>query len=134
MYALERRSSMMMWKNWVNAVIGLWFIVAPWALGFSDKTAAVWTSVIFGLVQLIASAWAATEKNHTGWKSWQNWVSLIMGVWFIIQPFALSLNSGEKWSSVILGLITVLLNLWSMSDAADHGWAGFGSTKKKSTT
>ncbi len=102
----------MMWKNWVNAVIGLWFIVAPWALGFSDKTAAVWTSVIFGLVQLIASAWAATEKNHTGWKSWQNWVSLIMGVWFVIQPFALSLNSGEKWSSVILGLITVLLNLW----------------------
>ena len=54
---------MMMWKNWVNAVIGLWFIIAPWALGFSDKTAAVWTSVIFGLVQLIASAWAATMRT-----------------------------------------------------------------------
>ncbi|UUZ81119.1 SPW repeat protein [Paenibacillus sp. P26] len=98
-------------RNTLSALIGLWFLIAPWVLGF-DSPGALWTSVVFGAVQIISSLWA-TDKS--GWGVWQNWVSLVAGVWFILLPFAYSLSSGETWSSVILGLITVLLNLQNLA-------------------
>lgn len=112
----------MKWRNGLTALIGIWFIISPWVFNYSDHTGALWASIILGAIQLIASAWAMFKNNASGWKVWQTWVSLIMGVWFIIQPFAFSLGKGETWTSVILGIITVVLNLWSMAikDEAAH--------------
>ncbi|GMA49947.1 hypothetical protein GCM10025857_13040 [Alicyclobacillus contaminans] len=110
----------MKWRNWINALIGIWFILAPWLLGFSHLSGATWTSVVIGLVQTAASIWAAYEEK-VGWATWQNWVSLITGLWFIIQPFALSLtaNGAETWTGVILGIVTIILNLWTMAEGKD---------------
>ncbi|GGJ06362.1 hypothetical protein GCM10010885_14400 [Alicyclobacillus cellulosilyticus] len=118
----------MQWRNGLSALIGVWFILAPWILGFSDRTAAVWTSVIIGAVQAIASIWIAVQREAAhGWKTWQNWVSCLTGVWFILQPFVLSLSglAGETWTSVILGIVTAALNLWEMS--AEESTAGSSS-------
>ncbi|WP_028401036.1 SPW repeat protein [Ectobacillus panaciterrae] len=104
-------------RSTLNALIGIWFIIAPWVVGFSDQSGAVWSSVVFGAIQLIVSFGG---YNKPGWGSWQNWVSVITGVWFVIFPFIFSLTKGEVWSSVILGLITVifsLLNLGSNSNS-----------------
>lgn len=38
------------YEEWANLVLGLWSIVAPWALGFATATAAVWAHVIAGIV------------------------------------------------------------------------------------
>lgn len=105
----------MKWRNGLNAIIGVWFIIAPWVLGFADVSGAVWTSVVFGAIQVIASVWAA-YVDRPNWRVWQNWVSFVTGVWFILQPFVLSLtgNEGEVWTSVILGIVTAVLNLWTM--------------------
>jgi hypothetical protein len=122
----------MKWRNGISAIIGIWFIIAPWLLGFSGHTAALWTSVVGGAIQLISSAWAAFLDDSSGWKVWQTWVSLLMGVWFIVQPFALQLqgNVGEAWSSVILGIITIALNLWTMLDKGEgHSTQGSAATK-----
>ena len=93
------------------ALIGVWFIIAPWVFGFSDQTGALWLSVVFGIIQIIAAWWG---HDKAGWNSCQNWVSVITGVWFVIFPFIYSLTNGEVWSSVILGLVTVLFSLWNM--------------------
>jgi hypothetical protein len=98
-------------RNSLNALIGLWFIIAPWVVGFSDNSGAVWTSVIIGAIQLIASL-LAFEKS--GWYVWQNWTSLLAGVWFIIFPFAYTLGTGEIWASVVLGAVTVIFNLMNL--------------------
>ena len=37
------------WEEWANAVIGLWTLAAPWILGFSHVTGALWTHVGVGL-------------------------------------------------------------------------------------
>jgi hypothetical protein len=40
-------------KEWINLVAGLWAVIAPWALGFSAVTAAMWAHVIAGIVVAI---------------------------------------------------------------------------------
>lgn len=98
-------------RSTLNALIGVWFIIAPWVFGFSDQTGALWLSGVFGIIQIIA---AGLGYDKTGWNSWQNWVSVITGVWFVIFPFIYSLTDGAVWSSVILGLFTILFSLWNL--------------------
>lgn len=44
-----------MWEYWVAGLLGLLAIAAPYVFGFSAITAAVWTSVVIGLITVIAS-------------------------------------------------------------------------------
>lgn len=103
-------------RSYLNALIGVWFIIAPWVIGFSDQSGALWSSIIFGIIQIIVSLWGSDKP---GWNSWQNWVSVITGVWFVIFPFIYSLTNGEVWSSVILGLITIVFSLWNLGTSSN---------------
>ncbi|QQE78995.1 SPW repeat protein [Alicyclobacillus sp. SO9] len=117
----------MKWKNWTVAIIGAWFIISPWVFGFSNHAGAVWTSVIAGAIQLIVAIWAAALPESTAdWSNWQNWTSLIMGIWFIIQPWSVGISSmtGNTWNDVILGAITVLLDLWIMGENGNASNSG----------
>ena len=38
------------WEEWTNLLIGLWLIAAPFVLGFTTQTAAMWNQIIVGLV------------------------------------------------------------------------------------
>lgn len=104
----------MKWRNWLCAAIGLWFIIAPWALGLAYEIAATWASVIAGVIQVIVSAWAAIKVTVPSWKLWPNWVSLTCGFWFLLQPFLGEYEEGQYWTTVILGLVTMILNLWTL--------------------
>jgi SPW repeat-containing protein len=37
-------------EEWVNLVLGIWALIAPWVLGFSAVAAAMWVHVIAGIV------------------------------------------------------------------------------------
>ena len=53
------------YTEWANVVLGLWSIVAPWALGFSAIAAATWSHVIAGLViaaLAAANVWFAHNR------------------------------------------------------------------------
>ncbi|MEX2696589.1 SPW repeat protein [Rhizobium mongolense] len=43
-------------EEWINLVLGIWAVVAPWVLGFSAVTAAMWAHVIAGLVVAVLAA------------------------------------------------------------------------------
>jgi VIT1/CCC1 family predicted Fe2+/Mn2+ transporter len=45
--------------SWTNALLGGWLIIAPFALGYSDVTAAVWNDVIVGVVVVSLAIWSA---------------------------------------------------------------------------
>jgi hypothetical protein len=44
------------WEEWVNLVVGLWALAAPWILGFAGDTSATWSHVVVGLVVAALSA------------------------------------------------------------------------------
>lgn len=98
-------------RSILNALIGAWFTSAPWVIGFADQSGALSLSTFFGIIQVIVSLWGFDKP---GWSAWQNWISVITGVWFIIFPFIYSLTNGEVWSSLILGSITIIFSLLNL--------------------
>ena len=44
------------YEEWANLAVGLWTLPAPWLLGFSAVTAAMWTHVIVGIVVAVLAA------------------------------------------------------------------------------
>jgi VIT1/CCC1 family predicted Fe2+/Mn2+ transporter len=45
--------------SWINAILGVWLIVAPWVLGFSNMTGSTWNAVIVGIGIAVFGAWSA---------------------------------------------------------------------------
>ena len=56
------------WEEWVNGVLGLWLIISPWALGFTDLVPAMWNAVICGVIVVAMAAaelWEVRQLRHT---------------------------------------------------------------------
>ncbi|UCI10570.1 SPW repeat protein [Mesorhizobium sp. B1-1-8] len=45
-------------EEWANVVLGLWAVIAPWALGFAVVATAMWAHVIAGVVVAALAAGA----------------------------------------------------------------------------
>lgn len=45
--------------DWINAILGLWLIIAPFFLAYSATAVAMWNDIIIGVVVLVLAAWAA---------------------------------------------------------------------------
>ena len=46
LFALFR---VMAWEEWGNVALGVWLIISPWVLGFSNLTAAMSNALIIGI-------------------------------------------------------------------------------------
>ena len=44
------------WEQWVNGILGLWTVVAPWVLGFASVATAMWTHVGVGIAVAVLAA------------------------------------------------------------------------------
>lgn len=57
------------WASWINAIVGAWMIIAPFATNYND-TAAYWNEVIFGIGVLLVALWNASlhpiDIHHSG--------------------------------------------------------------------
>lgn len=50
--------------SWINFVIGIWLILAPFFLAFGGVVNAMWNHVIMGLVVLVLAAWSAVATRN----------------------------------------------------------------------
>ena len=51
------------WEEWVEAALGAWLIVSPWALKFGGLPDAMYTAVGTGVVVLVLALWTlASDK------------------------------------------------------------------------
>ncbi|HEY8449825.1 MAG TPA: SPW repeat protein [Bacillota bacterium] len=53
------------WQDWLNALLGLWVAVQPWVLGYAENKAALWASVIAGVLVIIFSLWSQSQHHGT---------------------------------------------------------------------
>lgn len=44
----------------LNIAVGAWLVIAPFALSYSDATAALWNDIVAGLVILGLAIWSGT--------------------------------------------------------------------------
>jgi hypothetical protein len=50
-----------LWEEWVNLVLGIWLIIAPFLLGFSGEASATWNHVVLGIVIGVDAIWAMAD-------------------------------------------------------------------------
>jgi len=52
--------------SWINLILGVWLIASPFILGIASM-AAIWNSVILGIIVAVMAIWSATavaEEKH----------------------------------------------------------------------
>src|SRR5262249_45032923 len=95
-----------------NVAAGAWLIVSPFVLAYTTLPAAMWDSIIVGIVVLIlAWARAARPERNVG----LSWLNLLLGLWVIVSPFALTYSAFLRvtWNDLVVGAIVVILAIWS---------------------
>ncbi len=98
---------------WATGILGVLMIIAPFVLGFSTDTTAMWSLVILGAITLIVSIIKGAAHDVS---NWEYWVTGLMGILAIIAPFVLAFStvSTALWSGVILGVITLILSAYQL--------------------
>lgn len=104
----------MVWANGVNALLGIWFIIAPFVLGFGNRPAAMWASIIGGAVLLILAGWAVFDEKMRH-QAWVQYVNGLVGIWFIIFTYVYADVAGVahlRWTTIAGGLVAAVLCAW----------------------
>jgi hypothetical protein len=57
--ALSNQVSTIKALEWINAILGVWLIIAPFIIRYSDVSAALWNDIIVGIVVVVLAVWAA---------------------------------------------------------------------------
>jgi hypothetical protein len=53
------------WLSWTNVLLGIWLAIAPFILGYTEITAALWNDIIVGVAIIILGAWSAIVTPET---------------------------------------------------------------------
>ncbi len=97
----------MRWQDWMNALLGLWLLAAPFLMNYAGDPgeAATRNSVAVG-VALIAVALVGLLKRLPR----RRWLTLALGVWLIVSPFALGYAGAEAaaWNAIITGIVVTV--------------------------
>ncbi len=108
------------WQDPVNALLGLWVLLSPWALGFQDDRVIMLNAVIVGAA-LVAVALGAIFVP----RAWEEWTEGTLGLWLLVSPWGLGFNTHEQamLNAVIAGMAIVVLALWTLLTDKDYsGW------------
>lgn len=105
------------WRDWAMLVLAAWLFVSPWVLGYAATTAAAgagmaaWNAWIVGVI--VAALAVATLVRFA---EWEDWVSLVFGVWLIAAPWVLGFSAlaAATWNQVIVGLLIAVLAAWEI--------------------
>lgn len=105
------------WQDVVNAVLGIWLCLSPWALGFTGTAVATSNALIVGLA-LIAAALGAIFVP----RAWEEWTEAALGVWLMASPWILRFNGvGEaRIDALVTGLAMAVLAVWTMAADKDY--------------
>lgn len=104
------------WQDGVNAVLGAWLLVSPWAVGYADETVATANAVVLGLA-LVAGALGAILVP----RAWEEWAEAALGAWLVVSPWILGFagQTDARMSAVSIGAVVVALALWTIASDKD---------------
>ena len=105
------------WQDPINALMGAWIILSPWALGFQDSRAATVNAVVIGLA-LVAAALGAIFVP----RAWEELTEGVLGLWLIASPWVLGFSTlhDAMLSTVASGVVVLMLALWTLMIDKDY--------------
>lgn len=109
------------WEDWVGIALGVWMLVSPWVVGFSDHSAATMNALIMGTILVLEELLELNVHEAA-----EEWIDIVAGLWLMISPIALGFASltPAAVSTMAVGLLTVLFAAWALSplDETVHHW------------
>ncbi|WP_298929985.1 SPW repeat protein [uncultured Ramlibacter sp.] len=110
------------WQDGVNAALGLWLMLSPWALGFQGMSMAMSNAIVMGLA-LVAVALGAMLLPQ----AWEEWSEGALGLWLMASPWLLGFGwqRDAMLSTSLTGLLVLVLALWTLASDPDYNaWLG----------
>jgi SPW repeat len=92
----------------LNVLAGIWLIIAPFVLGYSDGDP-YWNDIVFGAIVAVLALARASGAYRASWMSWLN---MLIGAWIFISAFWLDNTSNAATNDIILGAIVFILGLF----------------------
>lgn len=60
-YSIVELSVPRVWEEWLMVLAGVWLLISPWVLQFSQSTAAAWDTALTGIAVGILALWAMAQ-------------------------------------------------------------------------
>ena len=71
----------MRWANVINALVGIWFIIAPFVLKYDDMRYAMYASIVGGALMLVLAGWAEfSEEGRVSHITWTSAVGVLIAL------------------------------------------------------
>jgi len=101
----------------VNFILGLWLIVAPFALLYRGISAALWDNVIVGIIITILAACRALAAESIK-MTVTSWVIALLGLWTLVAPLALRYadNAHAMWNNMTIGIVVAIVATYRALD------------------
>ena len=94
----------------LNALAGIWEVLAPFILGYSADATPTTNAIIVGLTVTVLAAVRFLGAYRAAWMSW---VNAALGVWLIVSPFILGYTGTPRTNDIIVGILIATLGTWS---------------------
>ena len=106
------------WQDPVNALLGAWLVLSPWAMGFASHQPAMVNFVVVGVLLLAAAIGASLVP-----KAWEEWAGVVLGVWLIASPWVLGFAglALPMQNALFCGLLVTVLSLWVLGTDDEYG-------------
>jgi hypothetical protein len=95
----------------INVLLGVWLVIAPWALGYGAQTNAVWNQTVVGVaISVLAMVRVAGVPNTRALSA----AVMALGAWLVIAPFVFSYDQVADpeviyWNDIVVGALLVVL-------------------------
>ncbi len=97
------------WEDWMSWALGLWLLIAPWALRFEFQPAATHASVITGVLLLLVEA-----VTLSAFRAWEEWLNVVLGAWLIVAPWAVGAGGAASANFIVAGVLVLALAVYEM--------------------
>ena len=97
------------WEDWLSWALGLWMLIAPWALRFEFQAAATKACVITGVLLILVEA-----VTLSAFRAWEEWLNVVLGAWLIVAPWVVGTSGGAMANFIIVGLLVLALAIYEM--------------------
>ena len=99
------------WKDGANLILGAWFFVSPWVLGYTYTVAGLNAHTMGAAIVVVALI--AAYMPH----AWQEIVNTIIGVWLVASPFVLPhVRTAVALHTVVVGILATAFAIWAMTN------------------
>lgn len=100
----------MRWTSGTASALGLWLMVSPFALGYTD-IANGWNDTTVGLLIAITAGWSTVATTATGVGTLSS-IAAVAGLWVTIASFVFAHMPpvATLWNEIVVGLAVLALS------------------------